>query len=176
MAKKRRSPKIKKLAFKQARGRTKLADAPRPGRGKSAADQPPPRKQVKVRKGQVSLKARATVFAQQQRKFRIRSIVGRAGRGRLDVPGELKQYKKFRPGQIIERRAVNSSWLTEILLVMIGDQPALGCTFKDGTSIVYTKTNLRDWELMAAAGSKGKFIWRRLYHGVPGAGSPYKVI
>ncbi len=69
---------------------------------------------------------------------------------------------------------VNSSWVQSIELVMLGDQPALGVTFKNGVSVVYLTTNLQDFELMAAAASKGKFIWRRLYHGIPGAGAPYK--
>jgi len=55
-------------------------------------------------------------------------------------------------------------------------QPALGCKFKDGVTIVYKRTTLKDFEMMAASGSKGKFIWARYYKGIPGAGSPYVVI
>jgi len=162
------------LQIKRARGVTKRVTERRPARRPT---QPKPKAEVVPGiKGQVSAKARAGIFARQQREKRIRSIVGRAGRGRIDTPGRLKSFKGIRAGTIIERRPVNSTWLTEILLVMFNGQPALGCTFKDGVSIVYTTTSMKDFELMAAAGSKGKFIWRRLYHGVPGAGAPYRRI
>jgi len=173
MAKKRRSPKIKKLALKQQRGPTKKVTDARPGK-QPAKTVGAPREKVKVLKGQVSLKARATKFAQQQREQRTRSIVGRKTRGRIKIPGRLKQYRGVKAGTVIDSRPVNSSWVASIELVMLGDQPALGVTFLSGVSVVYTRTNLQDFELMAAAASKGKFIWRRLYHGIPGQGSPYK--
>jgi len=42
--------------------------------------------------------------------------------------------------------------------------------------VLYTSTALADYKRMAAAASKGKFIWRALYHGIPGAGASYIVI
>jgi hypothetical protein len=37
-------------------------------------------------------------------------------------------------------------------------------------------TALPDYERMSASASKGQFIWKALYHGIPGAGSPYILI
>jgi len=169
-----RKPKPTKAQLKAAMAaeKAKLAKAPRP---KAKGKLVPPRERVKVLKGQVSLKARAGLFAQQQREQRLRSIATRKGRGRLKIPGQLKQYGDIAPGTILEERPVNSTWVKSIFLYMLGEQPALGVRFKrDDVAIVYTNTNLADFRQMALAASKGKFIWARLYHGIPGAGAPYK--
>lgn len=159
----------------------------RPTRGERAVAarklklRPAPKQvQRRVLKGQVSERARATIFARQQREQRIRSIIGRKGRGKLtpEQQAELrrKTFTQFQDRDVIDRRSVNSSWVAEILLVMWQGQPALGVKFHNGVIVVYTQTTLKDFQLMAAAGSKGKFIWARYYKGIPGAGSPYIVL
>ena len=167
---------LSKVQRKAAKGRTKLVAAARPGRVKRAPGPTPPLERVKVLKGQRSLKARAGLFAKQQRKDRLRSIAARKGRGRMKIPGQLKQYADIPPGTILEERPVNSSWVASIFIYMLGRYPALGVRFLNGVAVVYTNTNLDDFRRMADAASKGKFIWARLYHGIPGAGAPYKVI
>ncbi len=166
--------RVKRAKAKQAKGVTKRARARGPGQ-LATFDVParrPKRGQVTLLKGQISAAARATLFAKQAR---FRSIIHRrkAPEARFATP---KEFAGFADQAIIERRAVNSSWVAEILLVMFGGAPRLGVKFHDGTTIVYTTTNLTDWKHMAGAASKGKLIWAKLYKGVPGAGAPYTVI
>ena len=169
--------KLQRVKMKLARGPTGKArqNIPRPAPGPR-----PKQAERRVLKGQISERARATIFAKQQREQRVRSIIGRKGRGKLTAEQQQELRRKtfagVPNGTILDRRAVNSSWVAEILLVMWDGQPALGVKFHDGTTIVYKRTTLKDFEMMAAAGSKGKFIWARYYKGIPGAGSPYAVI
>ncbi len=163
----------KRIRAKRAKGRTKLARERRPGQ--LATEPPgtrPKRGFVKLLKGQVSAKARATMFAKQAR---FRSIIRRrkAPEARFATP---KEFAGYADRAIIQTVAVNSSWVSQVLLVMFGGAPKLGVKFRDGTTIVYTTTNLTDFKHMAGAASKGKFIWAALYKGIPGAGAPYTVI
>ncbi len=51
----------------------------------------------------------------------------------------------------------------------------LAITFrKSGFVALYPTTSIKDFEIMAASASKGKYIWTALYHGIPGAGAPYQ--
>ena len=146
----------------------------KPGR---VQPRPKPRA-IKKLKGQVTLAARATIFARQQRERRVRSIVGRVGTGRLtpEQQRDLRAFAGRKRDAILQRIPVNSSWVAEVLLVATGDGPALGVKFLNDVTVVYTNTSLNDFEMMARAASKGKFIWARLYHGIPGAGAPYRKI
>ena len=125
-----------------------------------------PVKKVVFKKGQIAAKARAGLFAKGPR---FRSILTRKGPARVADHG-------YRGGHlaVLERLPVNSDWVQAVLLVMYNGQPALGVQFLSGFRCVYTTTGLLDFRRMAKAASKGKFIWRALYHGVPGAGAPYK--
>jgi hypothetical protein len=163
----------KRIRAKRAKGVTKLVRQGRPGQLATLPPGTRPKRGfVKLLKGQISAKARAALFAKQAR---FRSIIRRrkAPEARFATP---KEFVGIADGTVIERRAVNSSWVREILLVMWSGAPRLGVKFKDGASIVYTTTNLTDWKHMAGAASKGKFIWAALYKGVPHAGAPYDVM
>ena len=118
-------------------------------------------------KGQISAKARAGLFERQTRR---RSVVDR------ERPQARRSFKGIPQGTIFEEKSVNSSWVTKIALVMWRGQPALGVSFKSGVSVVYRTTSEADYQRMATAASKGKFIWATLYHGIPGAGAPYTIV
>ena len=131
----------------------------------------PPAELVPFKKGQVSLRARAGLFAKQKR---VRSIIGRERlKGR---PKELKQFAGAVQFEVLQERSVNSSWVRMIHLIMYNGKPALGVTFHSGVTVLYTTTAVNDYKRMADSASKGKFIWRALYHGRPGQGAPYIVI
>lgn len=128
-------------------------------------------------------------FQRQQREnvARARSLVGRdPATGRQAVSrvsfkrgvrvsaGRLKQFAEFGELEVIREQRVTSSWVQSIHLVVFRGQPALAITFRrSGFVALYPSTNIRDYEVMAAAASKGGYIWTVLYHGVPGAGAPY---
>ncbi len=94
-------------------------------------------------------------------------------RGRVIDPERLKQTAEYRQLTIIKRKAVTSSWVKEIQMVMFNGQPALAVVFNNGFKAVYPTTNVRDYEAMSRAASKGKYVWAALYHGKPGRGAPY---
>jgi hypothetical protein len=134
----------------------------------------PAKPKLPAKKGQVSLKARATLFAKGPR---FKSIIGRE----VAPVAKPKAVKAFglptrEHLEVLQSVTVNSSWVAAVLLVMYGQAPALGVRFKNGVTVVYTTTNITDFKHMAASASKGKFIWRALYHGVVGAGAPYQII
>ncbi len=167
--------RVKRAKAKQALGARKrrLAKGPRERGIATPAPGPLPKRGfVKLLKGQVSAKARATMFAKQAR---FRSIIRRrkAPEARFATP---KEFAGYADRAIIQTVPVNSSWVSQVLLVMFGGAPKLGVKFNDGTTIVYTTSNLTDFKHMAGAASKGRFIWAALYKGVPGAGAPYTVI
>ncbi len=160
-------------AQRKAQARVGLVTKPRPGQVQTLPPGTRPKRgEVRILKGQVSARARATKFAQQAR---FKSIIGRqvAPQARFATP---KEFAGFAEGAIIQRIAVNSSWVREVLLVMQAGAPRLGATFHNGVSVVYTTSNLTDFKHMAGSASKGKFIWRALYHGKPGQGAPYTII
>lgn len=94
-------------------------------------------------------------------------------RGVKVAAGRLKQFAEFGELEVIREQRVTSSWVSTIHLVVFRNQPALAITFKSGFTALYPTTNIRDYEVMAAAASKGGYVWAALYHGVPGAGTPY---
>ena len=173
-----RRVKVSQARSKQSAKRLRVGKTP-PMKQKSPGPTPKQAKR-RVLKGQVSLAARATVFARQQREQRVRSIVGRKGRGKLTPAQQQELQRKTFAGavnmEVLAEQSVNSSWVSMIHLIMYAGQPALGVTFRSGVTVIYTRSSLKDYEAMAAAGSKGKFIWARLYHGIPGAGSPYTIV
>ncbi len=170
----RKSTLAKRAKAKRAKTRVGIVIKPRPGQVETTPPGTAPKRgQVKILKGQISARARAGLFAKQAR---LKSIIGRkvAPKARFATP---KEFAGFAEGVVIDRIAVNSDWVSHVLLVMHNDAPRLGFRFrKDGVEIVYTTSNLTDFKHAAGAASKGKFIWRALYHGVPGAGAPYNVI
>ncbi len=155
--------RVKRAKAKQALGARKrrLAKGPRErGLATPAPGPLPKRGFVKLLKGQVSAKARATMFAKQAR---FRSIIRRrkAPEARFATP---KEFAGIAHGVVIDRIAVNSSWVSHVLLVMYNGAPRLGFRFaKDGVEIVYTTTNLTDFKHASGAASKGKYIWMALY-------------
>lgn len=159
---------------KRAKVRVGLVTTPRPGQVKTTPPGIRPKRGfVKILKGQISGRARATKFAQQAR---FKSIIARqvAPQARFATP---KEFAGIAEGVVIDRIAVNSDWVSHVLLVMHNGAPRLGFRFKkDGVEIVYTTTNLTDFKHAAGSASKGKFIWQALYRGVPHAGAPYDVI
>ena len=130
-------------------------------------------------------------FERQQRENKqiARSIVGRdVARGRQAVrrvtfkrgqrvaATRLKQFAEFGELEVIREMNVTSSWVASIHLVIVAGEPALAITFRSGFVAMYPTTNIRDYETMSAAASKGGYIWRTLYFGIPGAGVPYQEI
>lgn len=162
----------------------------------------PPQQKIKFAKGfgkplaQSAIKKRHQQFLRQQRegKVKVRSLVGRdVATGRQAVSrvtfkrgvkvatGRLKQFAghgqleviKDSKGRLMEK-SVSSSWVSMIHLVMFNGTPALAVTFrKSGFVALYPTTNIRDYEAMSRAASKGKYIWTALYHGRKGMGAPY---
>jgi len=94
-------------------------------------------------------------------------------RGQRVAAGRLKQHAGAVQLEVLDERAVTSSWVERIFLVMFNNQPALAIKFHSGFTALYPTTNIRDFEVASRAASKGKYIWAALYHGVPGAGAPY---
>ncbi len=148
----------------------------------------PPQQKIRFRKGVADAAKRAQQFDRQQRENQriARSIVKRdVATGRQAVSrvtfkrgvkvaaGRLKQFAGFGELEVIREMNVTSSWVSQIHLVNFRRQPALAITFRSGFTALYPTTNIRDYEVMSAAASKGKFIWASLYHGIPGAGAPY---
>ena len=105
----------------------------------------------------------------------IKSIIGRTKTLRVSK-GLKETLKQYGQGEVIKERAVSSSWVAMIHLVRWQNHPALAVTFRNGVSVVYRHSGLRDYETMSGAPSKGKYIWRALYHGIPGAGAPYTIV
>lgn len=194
MAKLRQRP-----AIKQARGATRrVADTQRPG----AKVTPPtqkrrPQQGIRFKKGfgkplaQADIEKRSQQFLRQQRENKAiaRSIVGRDvatgrqatrrvtfKRGARVAAARLKQFAEFGNLEVIREVRVTSSWVSMIHLVQMRNGPGLAITFRDGFTALYPTTNIRDYETMAAAASKGKYIWTVLYHGIPGAGAPYQSV
>jgi len=128
-------------------------------------------------------------FARQQgeNKGKVRSLVARGTqRGRQErmrgvefkrgvkvATTRLSILKGWGEMEVIAERSVTSSWVRMIHLVKFHGQPALAITFHSGFVALYPTTNIRDYEAMAAAASKGRYIWTALYHGRPGQGAPY---
>ncbi len=156
-----------------------------------------PQEKITFRKGfgkatkQADIEKRSRQFIRQQRENKIiaRSLVGRdvatgrqaAGRvtfkrGQQVAGKRLKQFAEFGNLEVIREVRVTSSWVSMIHLVQMRNGPGLAITFRDGFTALYPTTNIRDYEIMSAAASKGKYIWRALYHGIPGAGAPYQSI
>lgn len=142
------------------------------------------------------IKRRHQQFIRQQRegKHKVHSLVGRAAqtgyqerikgveykRGVRVAKSRLEQLMGHRQYEVITdehgkriEKAVTSSWVKMIHLVMFNRQPALAVSFHDGFTALYTTSNIRDYEAMARAASKGKYVWAALYHGRPGHGAPY---
>jgi len=130
-------------------------------------------------------------FQRQQRENKTiaRSLLKRdVARGRQDVrrvtfkrgqrvaATRLKQFAEFGELEVIRETNVTSSWVASIHLVLVAGEPALAITFHSGFVALYPTTNIRDYETMAAAASKGGYIWRALYFGKPGQGVPYQQI
>ncbi len=163
------------------------------GRARSPGG-PPPQQKIRFRKGvgkplaPASIKKRSQQFERQQRenKVKVRSLVGRDPatgrqavsrvtfkRGVKVAAKRLKQFAGFGELEVIREMNVTSSWVAAIHLVNFRREPALAVTFRSGFVALYTTTNIRDFEAMSSSASKGKYIWRALYFGVPGAGAPY---
>lgn len=90
---------------------------------------------------------------------------------------EGKKYKKLAKRsthsikEVLTTESVESSWVSEIGVVTIeDDRLALYCKFKNGTTIGYVWAgkaveDVPDWfQDWSASPSKGKFIWRWIYH------------
>ena len=141
----------------------------------------PPQQEIKFKKGYgkatkaADIKKRHQQFLRQQRegKVKVRSIVGRKGRGVKVAAGRLKQFAAMGEMEVIREKSVTSSWVRMIHLVKFRKQPALAVTFRNGFTALYTQSNVRDYEAMSRSASKGKYMWAAIYHGVPRAGSPY---
>jgi hypothetical protein len=154
-----------------------------------------PQQKIKFKKGfgkpldPKSIKKRHQQFLRQQRegKTPVRSLVARGvQRGRQEkirgVPfkrgvkvaaSRLKQFAEFGEMDVIREVSVTSSWVDSIHLVKFHGQPALAITFHNDFVALYPTTNVRDYEAMSRAASKGKYIWAALYHGRKGQGAPY---
>jgi len=128
----------------------------------------PKREKVKVLKGQISPKARAGKF---RKGPRYKSIVGREEAPQARAKA-VSQYGRLSEGDVLEEEVVNSSWVKRIFLIVWGGRPALAVEFNRIT-VVYPTTNVTNFKHMAAAASKGKYVWAALYHGIPKAGAPY---
>ncbi len=200
MAKIRRRPQVKsRAAIKQALGATrKAASTDRPGTKATAQiKKRRPVQRIPFKKGfgeafdVEDIAKRKRQFQRQQRenKLRARSIVRRdvstgrqaAGRSRFArgvrvATKRLKQFAEFGQLEVIREQAVSSSWVRMIHLVQLGKQPALAISFHDGFTALYPTTNIRDYEAMSRAASKGGYIWATLYFGRPGQGAPYQSV
>lgn len=156
-----------------------------------------PQQKITFKKGfgkplaQADIEKRSRQFLRQQRENKViaRSIIGRDvatgrqaarrvtfKRGQRVATTRLKQFAEFGNLEVIREVRVSSSWVSMIHLVQMRNGPGLAITFRDGFTALYPTTNIRDYEIMAAAASKGKYIWFALYHGIPGAGAPYQSI
>ncbi len=150
----------------------------KPGQPKAKT---PPQQKITFKKGfggalsAGAIKKRHQQFLRQQRelKVKVRSIVARKGRGVKVAAKRLKQFAGFGEMEVIRERKVSSSWVSMIHLVKYQNRPALAITFRSGFVALYTTSNVRDYEAMSRAASKGKYVWAALYHGRPGAGAPY---
>ncbi len=200
MMAKQKSLKQRRIEAKLAKGRTRLAaETTSPGtKATPQARQRRPQQKIKLVKGAgtptgaPSIAKRHQQFLRQQRegKVKVRSLVGRdVARGRQAstrvtfkrgakvATTRLKQFAEFGVLDVIREVKVTSSWVDTIHLVMLRDGPALAITFrKSGFTALYPTTNIRDYEAMSRAASKGKFIWAALYHGRPGQGVAYQQI
>ena len=156
-----------------------------------------PQQKIKLRIGHgkpldpEDIATRKRQFQRQQRenKAKVRSLVrrdvatGRQAsrrsqfkRGVAVATTRLKQFAEIGEMEVIREKAVSSSWVSMIHLVKLRGQPALAVTFRSGFTALYPTTNIRDYEAMSAAASKGGYIWAALYHGRPGQGAPYQQI
>lgn len=156
-----------------------------------------PQQRIKFKKGfgealdKADIAKRKKQFERQQRenKVKARSIAGRDvatgrqaqrrsrfARGVRVATKRLKQFAEFGQLEIIREQHVTSSWVSMIHLVQLAGKPALAISFHDGFTALYPTTNIRDYETMSAAASKGGYIWATLYHGRPGQGAPYQSI
>jgi len=154
-----------------------------------------PQQKIKFAKGfgkplkPADIKKRHQQFLRQQRenKVKVQSLVGRdystgrqaAGRtkflrGAKIKTSRLKQFAEYGQMAIIREERVSSSWVSKIYLIMLQNGPALAISFRDGFTALYPSTNIRDYEAMSAAASKGGYIWAALYHGYKGQGAPYQ--
>ena len=191
----KRQAAIKKFAIGRTR---KAADTTRPGTKATAqAKKRRPQQKIKTKEGfgkpfdadDIAKRKRQIQRQQRENKVKVRSLVGRdVARGRQAstrvvfkrgtriAAKKLKQFAEFGAFEVIREKRVTSSWVSMIHLVMLQNGPALAISFHNGFTALYPTTNVRDYEIMAAAASKGGYIWRALYHGRPGQGVPYQSI
>ncbi len=185
-------PTIKKTRTRLASATTRPGTKPVPQARKRR-----PQQKITFKKGfgkptkQADIEKRSRQFLRQQRENKViaRSLVGRDvatgrqasrrvtfKRGGRVAAERLKQFAEFGNLEVIREKRVSSSWVSMIHLIQMRNGPGLAITFRDGFTALYPTTNIRDYEIMAAAASKGKYIWIALYHGIPGSGAPYQSV
>lgn len=92
----------------------------------------------------------------------IKSLLAALGLGKASAPGGPEEYFA-RASSWVAMTSTNVAAVAHYSPVAKGQsQPILGVRFKDGSEYWYFDVPLSVWLGMAAASSKGRFVWQSL--------------
>lgn len=93
----------------------------------------------------------------------LRSILKRAEADKEIQKRPAKEYDGPNITVIRGPKDVESSWVDKIAYIRYGRKNGVAIQFLSGAQCFYPSTDLKDYEYLRDAGSKGKAVWRRFY-------------